>query len=327
MGCQQFLIEEPNNLISSQVVYLCSGMPVKVFISVLFCCTIIAHTSKLRAQEMPVKAGKILDLCYQFKLKTADSLLAVYAAEMKAGQEVELSLLKANIYWWKIISGINDKSTKNVYYQILGDAEGFFKKELDKGYSHYYKGISLYGYLARMDGLNKNYFKAFFRINNCLKYLEKSFGAESKYPFFYLSSGLYNYHMLVTSRQYPLLVPYLSLYPRGNREKGISFLEAAASNSNKYLSTEAHYFLMKIYIDEAQSTKALIHSQELLKRFPKNPIFLFYQHKILLMSGNKGKAGELSVMLMQVLTGNPQCDKVQTNHFQRLLDEDAKKYK
>ena len=238
-----------------------------------------------------------------------------------------MSLLKANIYWWKIISGINDKSTKNVYYQILGDAEGYFKKELDKGYSHYYKGISLYGYLARMDGLNKNYFKAFFRINNCLKYLEKSFGAESKYPFFYLSSGLYNYHMLVTSRQYPLLVPYLSLYPRGNREKGISFLEAAASNSNKYLSTEAHYFLMKIYIDEAQSTKALIHSQELLKRFPKNPIFLFYQHKILLMSGNKGKAGELSVMLMQVLTGNPQCDKVQTNHFQRLLDEDAKKYK
>jgi predicted Zn-dependent protease len=84
---------------------------------------------------------------------------------------------------------------------------------------------------------------------------------------------------------------------------------------------------MKIYIDEAQSTKALIHSQELLKRFPKNPIFLFYQHKILLMSGNKAKAGELSVMLMQVLTGNPQCDKVQTNHFQRLLDEDAKKYK
>jgi hypothetical protein len=36
-------------------------------------------------------------------------------------------------------------------------AEKFFEKEKDKGNSHLYKGISLYGYMARMDGLNKNY--------------------------------------------------------------------------------------------------------------------------------------------------------------------------
>jgi hypothetical protein len=302
-------------------------MPIKFFTSVYFCCLLFLYSLALQAQEMPVKAGKILDLCYQFKLKTADSLLAVYTAEMKSGQEVELSLLKANVYWWKIITGINDKTTKNNYYEILAEAETQFKKEADKGYSHYYKGISLYGYLARMDGLNKNYFKAFFRINSCLKYLEKSFGAEAKYPFFFLSSGLYNYHMLVTSKQYPLLIPYLSLYPKGNREKGILFLEKAAAHGNKYLSTEAHYFLMKIYIDEKKHEEALKYANELLQRFPINPIFLFYQHKLMLMSGKSEQAASIVVTLMNTLAENKQTEQIQRLHFQRLIQEESKKYK
>ena len=45
---------------------------------------------------------------------------------MKNGEEVELYMLKANILWWKIISGINDKATKNNYYQNLSMAENYF---------------------------------------------------------------------------------------------------------------------------------------------------------------------------------------------------------
>ena len=69
------------------------------------------------AQELPVKAGKILDLCYQFKFNSADSLMSAYFADQKSGEEVELYMLKANILWWKIISGINGKPTKLTYYQ------------------------------------------------------------------------------------------------------------------------------------------------------------------------------------------------------------------
>ena len=279
------------------------------------------------AQEMPVKAGKILDLCYLLKFNSADSLMNIYFSELKNGEEVELHMLKANIYWWKIISGINDKETMNKYYQTLSAAEKFFEKEKDKGNSHLYKGISLYGYMARMDGLNKNYLKAFFRINNCLKYLEKSFGSENKYPFFYLSSGLYNYHMVVTTKKYPVVAPYLYLYPKGNKSKGIEYLQIAAKNSNKYLSTEGYYFLMKLYLDEKKYDAALINVNELIKRFPQNAIFLYYKFKIELKSGNVNAANVTSSMLMLELKNNHQVNGIQIKHFEHLIEEDKKNYK
>jgi hypothetical protein len=277
-------------------------------------------------QELPVKAGKILDLCYQFKFNSADSLMNIYFTELKSGEEVELNMLKANILWWKIISGINDKATKSTYYQTLTLAEKYFEKEKDKGNSHLYKGISLYGYMARMDGLNKNYLKAFFRINNCLNYLEKSFGVESKYPFFYLSSGLYNYHIVVTAKKYPVLAPYLYLYPKGDKSKGIEYLQIAANSSNKYLSTEGYYFLMKLYLEEKKYATALTNVNELLQRFPQNAIFLYYKFNILLKASNVKDANVASSQLMNELKNNQQINNIQFKHFERLIEDDHKKF-
>jgi len=278
------------------------------------------------AQELPVKAGKIFDLCYQFKFKSADSLLNIYFTDAKKGEEVELNMLKANIYWWKIISGVNDKDTKTKYYKTLTEAEKHFDYEQDKGNSHLYKGISIYGYMARMDGLNKNYLKAFFRVNSCLKYLEKSFGAEVKYPFFYLSSGLYNYHIVVTAKQYPVLTPYLYLYPKGDKNKGLEFLQIAAKNQNKYLSTEGHYFLMKIYLEEKKFNLALQHVNEVLARFPENGIFLYYKFNIYLQAGNLKDANLMSQNLIIELKGNNQLNATQIAHFEFLIKDDFLKY-
>jgi hypothetical protein len=285
-----------------------------------------ASVVNLYAQEMPIKAGKILELCYQFKLKSADSLINIYFSQSKAGEEVELNMLKANIYWWKIISGINDKSTKITYYQTLSKAEKYYNNESDKGYAHLYKGISLYGYMARMDGLNKNYLKAFFRVNNCLKYLEKSFGAEAKYPFFYLSSGLYNYHIVVTAKQYPVIAPYLYLYPKGDQNKGIEYLHIAAKHNNRYLSTEGNYFLMKLYLEEKKYPLALNHVNELLTRFPQNAIFQYYKFNILIRSGNIIEAEMTSSNLLNELKKNKQVNAIQIAHFEQLIVEDQKKF-
>lgn len=295
----------------------------KIVFILLFIIPVIRTAS---AQELPVKAGKVLDLCYRFRFKSADSLLLIYFSELKKGEEVELQMLKANIYWWKIISGINDKTTKVNYYQTLAQAEKYFEIEADKGNSHLYKGISLYGYMARMDGLNKNYLKAFFRINDCLNYLEKSFGAESKYPFFYLSSGLYNYHIVVTARQYPVIAPYLYLYPKGDKNKGISYLQLAATNSNKYLSTEGHYFLMKIFLEEKKYTLALQHVNTLLERFPQNGIFLYYKFYINLQAGNPKEALINAEQLSNELKNNRETEVRQIAHFQTLIKEDIEKY-
>lgn len=278
------------------------------------------------AQELPIKAGKIVELCYQFKFKTADSIMAVYFSEMKQGEELELYMLKANIYWWKIISGINDKTTKANYYKALAKAEAYLDKEKETGAAHLYKGITLYGYMARMDGLNKNYLQAFLKVNSCLKYLEKSFGSETKYPFFYLSSGLYNYHIVVTAKKYPVLAPYLYLYPKGDKKKGVEYLQTAAKNSNKYLSTEGNYFLMKIYLEEKNYDKALQQINVLIERFPQNAIFLYYKFYIYLHSNNQKESVGMAARLINELKKNTQINANQIAHFESLIKEDIINY-
>jgi hypothetical protein len=278
------------------------------------------------AQELPVKAGNIVELCYQFKFKTADSLMAVYFSEMKQGEELELYMLKANIYWWKIISGINDKTAKANYYKALSKAESYFDKEKETGAAHLYKGITLYGYMARMDGLNKNYLQAFLRVNSCLKYLEKSFGSETKYPFFYLSSGLYNYHIVVTAKKYPVLAPYLYLYPKGDKKKGVEYLQTAAKNTNKYLSTEGNYFLMKIFLEEKKYDKAMQHVNVLTERFPQNAIFLYYKFYIYMYANKPKEAASIAARLINELKNNAQINGNQIAHFESLIKEDNVNY-
>ena len=278
-----------------------------------------------QAQNINTKAKKLFDYCYQFKFKSADSLLTIYANTALPNEQVELQLLKANLLWWKIISGDDSKQQKTTYYDVLLAAEKDFNKEKDTGFEHTYKGISLYGYLARMDGLNKNYVKAFFRINSCLKHLEKSFTHEQEFSYFYLSSGLYNYHIVNSARMYPVLKPYLYLYPKGSKVKGMEYLIIASKSNNEYLSTEANYFLMKIYMDERKYNLALPYANVLCEKYPANGLYLYYKFNILLNSDKLAEAKNVMQKMDAKLMSNAQLSLKQVLHFSNLAQADLDK--
>lgn len=297
------------------------------FFSFLFLLLLVVPVYETcKADEMSIKAGKIFDLCYQFKFISADSLMNSYFITMKNGEELELNLLQANVLWWKIISGLNDKITIQNYYKTLDKAEFYFQKEKETSNAYLYKATTLYGYLARMDGMNKNYLKALFRLNSCIKYLEKSFGSETKYPFFYLTSGLYNYHIVAAQKQYPIITPYLWLYPKGNKAKGIEQLKMAASNQNKYLSTEAQYFLMKLYLEEKNYNEAMNYANILHQKFPNNAIFMYYHFLLSLKLKMNNEARIEAEKLLENLKNNKEINSIQIKHFEQLLDHDLKAF-
>ncbi|MES2837456.1 MAG: hypothetical protein V4667_08030 [Bacteroidota bacterium] len=287
------------------------------FICIFFNCAVLAQNSI----DVP---NQILISCYNFNFKTADSLLNNTTVEYKNTTDFEL--LKSTILWWKIISGEKSTQQKQNYYVCLQNAENKLEKEKTKDFNYIYKGITLYGFYARMDGLNKNYLKAFFRINKCLRFLQTSFGNEEKYNYFYLSSGLYNYYMVNAVKHYPVIAPYLYLYPKGNTNKGFIFLETAANNNNLSLKTEANYFLMKIFLEEKKIKEANSYAQKLTTYFSSNLLFQYYYFNTFIQL-NDIKGAELVLKNIYSYTSkNKEISNTQKKYFIDLAEADLKEY-
>lgn len=295
------------------------------FIAFLFSCLFLTLHSAF-AQEAGKNATLLAEYCYRFQFKSADSLMAVIEKPSGGVKTAEVFLLKANMIWWNLISGNDSKKLRDDYYKALYAAEKHLEVEADGGYSYIYKNICLYGYLARMDGLNKNYLKAFFQINNCFKYLEESFGNEEQYQFFYLSSGLYNYYMVTSAKKYPVIIPYLYFYPRGDLNKGFQYLEYAAGHKNKLLSTEANYFLMKIHLEDGRYAQSLIYSDRLTQLYPANGLFLYYRFHALLKGGKISEAKEVLKKMYEAADKNPELTYAQSKYFTVLAEKELAAY-
>jgi len=281
----------------------------------------LAWTSICNAQYQNNRSNQIFESCYNFKFKSADSLLKVFVAESEGKDIVELNLLESNILWWKIVSGNHDEKLKAQFYNKIYHSEKLIETQKKFDFPLIFKSISMYGYLSRMDILSENYFKAFFRIRKCIRYLKSSFGNESKYPFFFLTTGLYNYYRASAGDSYPLLLPYLKLYPSGNKKTGISYLEKASESPNKFLNTEANYFLMKIYLDENKHINSLKYSEVLCQRFPGNGLFMYYKFLALLRSGRKNEALMSMKTILNALKENPELSPNQVQHFKNLMNK------
>ena len=125
---------------------------------------------------------------YNFKFKRADSL----ASELKKkySNDKRIYLLIANSYWWKIHSGDDTAENRQQFIVALDYAESLLSKNVKNILSNedlfYY--IHIYSYMARLELLDDNYFKAFSFTNKCDQYLFTSFGKENEYEPFNLTT-------------------------------------------------------------------------------------------------------------------------------------------
>lgn len=300
----------------------------------IFFITLICIAGTLNANEKSLHEIKtnrdnkiiyILQQNYNFRFKTADSLY--HQLEKESGVSSDLLLAKSAILWWKIISEKNSPLYKE-FNRNLEMAENFlFKKEKNKNdYEFIYKAASLYGFAARMEGLEKNYVKAIVKVNNCLKYLVKSLGKEKEFEYFLLSSGLYNYYMVTCEEEYPFTLPYLKLYPKGDLNKGINFLKEASQHNDVVMSTEANYFLMKIYLEKKDYSESEKYCEKLITKYPSNLIFLYYQF-LLQLKQKKTYDARVFMARIRIAAGkNPQLNDIQKTYFYDMAKDELDKY-
>lgn len=293
----------------------------------LICALLIICSGPLSAQSNLLKQDlqKIYTQIQLFNFRTADTLLQ--SKSISANNEVQ-QLARANFFWWLIVSGEDNDQNRKSYFNssdlVLNKFNDTNPEKLKN--EQLYIVITAYANKARIEGLNKNYFRGFSYINTCLRYIKRSFGKETEFEYFNLTSGLYNYYMATANKNFPLLLPYLALFPKGDLEKGIELLNKAASSADPALQTEAHYFLMKLYMEENKFQNAEDHCLWLKKAYASNLLYTFYHFKILLDNNQKDAALKVMSELRLKEMMHPQLTSGQRKYFSGLATEELRKY-
>ncbi|TVQ88272.1 MAG: hypothetical protein EA393_09325 [Bacteroidetes bacterium] len=274
-------------------------------------------------QANPVKsdAQKAMITLYNFQFQVSDSIIR--RMEKNFPEHYMSHLMRAQYYWWQIISNDLDLLQQKNYQASLVKAESLAKelvKTKNYNYNDVFQFINLYALKARIELMNSEYLRALRHMRNCTDYLELSLGRENIHPDFYLTSGLYNYMADYGSRRYPFLMVYALFYPRGDMQKGLEQLKAATHSNNIVIKTEAHYFLMKIFLElEQDFSQALQHAAWLVGEYPENLIYLFHYHEILLLLEKNELAVEIRKDFLELLNNNKQLSFSQRKYFQALL--------
>lgn len=217
-----------------------------------------------------------------FNFHKADSLSNEALKSKKP--DIELDLAIVNYYWWRLISG-----NENEEYGLL------LKKKVESVFNRYsnvsltgddpslFILISICAYKARLSLLDNSYISALSNLSDYYALLKLSFGHESRYSPFCLTSGLYYFFYGLARERYPLLSPVLNQFHAGSKDQGIAYLKIAASSNDWKISREANYFLMKIYFDIYQNySESEKHCRLLLAQCPGNLLYQQYMFRILL---------------------------------------------
>lgn len=278
-----------------------------------------AYTST--SQTIEEEAGKGLNSLYHFRFAEADSIIS--DLEQNFPDHYLSSVVRANYFWWKMISQQQNDEVESNYLQSLMQVEDQLTHAAihdNASYDDLFYAIHLYAFRARLDLMNGDYFKALRHLNQSIGYISKTLGKEQQHQAFMLTSGLYNYLAGYGRREYPLLGLYTLMYPEGNMEKGLFQLKQAADGEELLVNTEANYFLMKIFFElENKPLQALEYAAILVDQYPDNLIFMYYYHRIAAGLELQAETEKSRSDYFKALKNNKQLSRSQLLYFEDLL--------
>jgi tetratricopeptide (TPR) repeat protein len=293
---------------------------VKILVGALFGVWVSLGYQNAKAASPFPESITAMQYLYHFQFSDADSLIS--QLEKEYPEHFLPHFVRANYFWWQIVSNSDQQQYKEQYYEALKEAEKFLlplTDIVDPDDNNLFFMINTLAFKARLDVMKGDYFKSLGHLNRSVRLIEYSLGRESQHFPLYLTSGLYKYLADYGKSRYPFLALYTLIYPSGNREVGLEYLEKAAMGSDTMVKVEAHYFLMRIFMEpENNHEKALEHAQWLKDQYPANLIFRYYHKTILEEVGQPDLVAELKKAFSDSLRNNDQLSTEQKAYFEML---------
>ena len=237
------------------------------------------------------------------------------------------SQLKTNFYWWVLITG-NDNDSIRTLTQInakntLDNTRIYNDTKRECFWSSEFSHFISHGYLSRLHTLSNNYLQLLSHAKSMLNIIEKNLIKVDDCDCFKLTSGLFHYFSEYARNESYFFKAGLLFYPASNSEYGIKLLSEASKSENLIISSEANYFLARIYGDnEHEMDRAIYHYSILTKIYPNNLIYLYYELKAMIKANYSNEVLlEKKQKAMLSINNNSQLILNQANYFKKIFEE------
>ncbi len=210
----------------------------------------------------------------------------------------------AMIEWWRIIVNPENTSNDNYFYSLLEKVIFLCDKTLETKPNDvtalFFKGGAI-GFRGRLRVHREQWLYAANDGRLAIPIVHQAYNLEPTNTDVLLGMGIYNYYRDVIPEEYPIVKPFVILFPKGDKMLGIQQLKQAAEKA-RYANYEATYFLIQILFNyEKKYSQALPLALKLYRKFPNNPIFHRYVGRLY---GSLGKWNEMKNIFSEVLENN-----------------------
>jgi len=251
---------------------------------------------------------------YNFSFREADSMVVVMGKTNM--DKATISNIKANLAWWKLLSGdAIDQNLKSCNSNI-DESIKLLLKSKRQDVSSLLNIIYSYSLKARLENYSGNTLKSLIYFYKSIAYMEKCLAKPVKDENLYLVLGLYFYFTDYFENEYVLMSALFFTFPKGDKTKGLKYLEDCSSSKNEMIRTEANYFLLKIYsYIEKNYPKAYRNAQILTQQHPNNLVYSLEQLKLLLILKKSSEAQIFQKKLIGEIQTAGNINNIQKNHF------------
>ncbi len=262
---------------------------------------------------------------YDFSFREADSIVVLMShSEM---DNSTLSSIKADLSWWKLLSGDsigkNLRTCDSIIHESLNSSLNIKKKDI----TCLLNIIYYYSLKARLENYRGNTLKSLIYFYKSFSYIEGCIQSPVKDEKLNLILGLYFYFIDYIEKEFFLSRAMFFTFPKGDKIKGLRYLEECSVAGDEMIGTEANYFLMKIYTyTEKDYLKAYLKVRILTQQHPNNLVYSIEQFKLLLKMKKDDEAQVFRRKLLEEIRMAKYLSNSQQNHFISLLGEPAKDF-
>lgn len=203
------------------------------------------------------------------------------------------AMLKAMQMQWQYLPVKDNKAMSGQYAKLLEEciakAKVLEKNEKTRPEAAFFS-MAGHGYVALIHNYNDEKMKAASEAKKAYDYVMAGFKYMNHNPEFYFSSGLYNYYIIRYPEDHPIVKPVVLFFKDGNRDEGLRQMDIA-SKKGMFTRTESSFYLARIYLKHEQRyDKASSYLENLVEKYPNNPIFLMKHTEALLLLGKYEEA-------------------------------------
>lgn len=231
---------------------------------------------------------------YGMQLEDAEKTFDLVSAEF--AEHPSGKFFKAMITWWRILLDLDDENMDDKFFGQLEKVIDMCDDIMDNNSKNkdalFFKGGAL-GFRGRLRAIRESWLKAALDGKDGLSLIFKSYGVDPKNPDLQLGFGIYHYYAEVIPQKYPVVKPFMIMFPKGDKNKGLRELENVAMKG-RFARIESRYLLMMLNFQfEGNILEARKWAKMLLYEFPNNPEFEKYYALTFIKEGNKLQASKI----------------------------------